>query len=117
LLPFVARPVGTGDQPATLGGQQPSPFAQLSTGPAEDLAESRQINWGNVSLAVIALALALGGGGLVFRNERKLAAATAAGWDRVVEARPDLQELMPLLSQADAQTVKVITRTLAERNK
>jgi hypothetical protein len=117
LLPFVARPVGTGDQPALLGGQQPSPFAQLSTGPTEDLAESRQVNWGNVSLALIALVLALGGGGLVFRNERKLAVATATGWDRVVEARPELGELMPLLSRADAQTVKVITRTLAERNK
>jgi hypothetical protein len=117
LLPFVARPAGTGDQSLLLSGQQPSPFAQLSTGPTEDLAESRQVNWGNVSLALIALALALGGGGLVFRNERKLGVATATGWNRVVEARPELQALMPLLSQADAQTVKVITRTLAERNK
>lgn len=117
LLPFVARPAGTGDQPATLGGQQPSPFAPLSTGPAEDWAESRPVNWGNVSLAVIALALALGGGGLVFWNERKLGSVKAAGWNRVVETRPELKDLMPLLAQADAQTVKVITHTLAERNR
>ena len=117
LLPFIARPVGTSDQSALLGGQQPSPFAQLSTGPTEDLAESRQVNWGDVSLALIALALALGGGGLVFWNERKLGAVTAGGWDRIVEARLELKGLMPLLTQADAQTVKVITRTLAERNK
>ena len=116
LLPFVARPVGTGEQPLLLGGQNPSPFAQLSAGPTEDLAESRQINWGNISLALIALALALGGGGLVFWNERRLGPAKATGWNRVVEARPELKELMSLLAQADAQTVKVITRTLAERN-
>jgi len=66
---------------------------------------------------LVALVLALGGGGWYSGTNASLQRPPAAGWDRVVEARPELQELMPLLSRADAQTVKVITRTLAERNK
>jgi hypothetical protein len=115
-LSFVPRMAGVGDQPSLLE-QSPDPFAQLSATPGnEEPTDERSVNWGNVVLAALALALLFGGGGFVAWNERKLAAvARRAEWDHVINTRPELGELMPLLAQADAQTVKIIARTLAER--
>jgi len=48
-------------------------------------------------------------------NERQLSARISL--DKLIGNRPELGELMPLLAQADAQTVQVITRTLTERSK
>jgi len=62
-------------------------------------SDSPGVNWGNVALAAIALALLLGGGGFVLWNERRL----VTGWDKTINARPELKELLPLLAQADPQ--------------
>jgi hypothetical protein len=113
LLPFVPRVAGTGDQ-TSLPGQAPSPPVQSSPeSPGSE--EARNVNWGNVVLALMALALLFGGGGFVLWNERRLSRRSA--WEGLIRNRPELGELMPLLAQADAQTVQVITRTLAERSK
>jgi len=116
LLPFVPRMAGTGDTPSPF--QQPSPSAQSGTLGSEPGDNMRTVNWGNVILTVLALALLFGGGGFAVWNERRLLyAAQPTGWDRLIGARPELGEVMPLLAKADAQTVKAIARTLAERNK
>ncbi len=113
LLPFVPRIAGAGEQLA-LPGQDQSTLAESSP-PLPDDQEARNVNWGNVVLALMALVLLFGGGGFVFWNERQL--STRPAWDRLIDLRPELGELMPMLAQADAQTVQVITRTLTERSK
>ena len=113
LLPFVPRVAGVGDSPSPFDMQAPSPFASSSTAPVNQEPDSPGVNWGNVALAAIALALLLGGGGFVLWNERQL----MIGWDKAINTRPELQQLMPLLAEADAQTVKIIAKTLAERDK
>ena len=113
LLPFVPRVAGVGEQ-TSLPGQDLSPVAESSL-PSSDDEETRDVNWGNVILAALALVLLFGGGGYAFWNERQLARPSA--WDRLIGSRPELGELMPLLAKADAQTVQVITRTLTERSK
>lgn len=113
LLPFVPRVAGAGEQ-LLLPGQDQSPVAE-SFPPSSGDEEARNVNWGNVALAAVALALLLGGGGFALWNERRLSRRSA--WDKLIGNRPELGELMPLLVRADAQTVQVITRTLAERNK
>jgi hypothetical protein len=113
LLPFVPRVAGVGDQPPSLLQAQ-SPFAQPSAeSSGGEPADEQGVNWGNVVLAVVAFVLLLGGGGFVVWNERRL----MTGWDKTINARPELQELLPLLAQADPQTVRVITQTLAKRGK
>jgi hypothetical protein len=100
-----------------LNAQAQSPFAQSSAASAGDEG-ARNVNWGNVGLADIALVLLYGGGGFVVWNERKrLSIAQPSGWDKLINTRPELGELLPLLAKADAQTVQVITRTLSERGK
>jgi len=113
LLPFVPRVAGVGE-PTSLPGQAPSPIAEASV-PSSGDEEARDVNWGNVVLAALALALLFGGGGFAFWNERQRVRASA--WDRLIGSRSELSELMPLLAQADAQTVQVITRTLTERSR
>lgn len=113
LLPFMPRVAGVGEQ-TSLPGQGPSPIAETSL-PSSGDEEARDVNWGNVVLAALALALLFGGGGFAFWNERQLVRPSA--WDRLIGSRPELGELMPLLAKADAQTVQVITRTLTERSK
>jgi hypothetical protein len=113
LLPLVPRVAGVGEQPS-LPGQDQSPIAESSP-PSSSDAETRNVNWGNVALAALALALSFGGGGYVVWNERQHSRRSA--WDKLMGNRPELGELMPLLAKADAQTVQVITRTLAERSK
>jgi hypothetical protein len=113
LLPFVPRVAGVGGQ-TLLPGQDQSPIAESSP-PSSSDEEPRNVNWGNVALAAIALALLFGGGGYVLWNERRLTRRSA--WDKLIGNRPELDQLMPLLAQADAQTVQVIARTLAERSK
>jgi cytochrome c553 len=113
LLPFVPRVAGVGGQ-AALPGQDQSPIAESSP-PSSDAQEPRNINWGNVTLAALALVLLFGGGGYALWNERQLAGRST--WDKLIGNRPELGALMPLLAEADPQTVQVITRTLAERSK
>jgi hypothetical protein len=113
LLPFVPRMAGVGE-PSSLPGQDQPPIAESSP-PSSSDEEPRNVNWGNVALAAIALALLFGGGGYVLWNERQL--STRSAWDKLIGNRPELGELMPLLAQADAQTVQVIARTLTERSK
>jgi hypothetical protein len=96
-----------------LPGQDQSPIAESSP-PSSSDEEPRNVNWGNVALAAIALALLFGGGGYVLWNERQHSQRLA--WDKLIGNRPELGELMPLLVKADAQTVQVIARTLAERS-
>ena len=112
LLPFVPRVAGVGGQNSLPGQDQP-PIAESSP-PSSSEEEPRNVNWGNVALAAIALALLFGGGGYVLWNERQHSQRLA--WDRLIGARPELGELMPLLVKADAQTVRVIARALAERS-
>jgi hypothetical protein len=114
LLPFVAKVAGVGDQPSTLPEQPLFAGSSASSGDKEP-ADEQTVNWGNVVLAALALVLSLGGGGLVFWNERRRAASS--NWGELVTRRPELGELMPMLAKSDAQTVRVITQTLAERNK
>jgi hypothetical protein len=116
-LSFVPRMAGAGDQPSLLE-QSPNPFAELSAPPGnEEPTDERSVNWGNVVLAALALALTFGGGGLIVWNERKIRLAQATGWEGLLRSRPELGELMPLLAQADSQTVKVVARTLTERGR
>ncbi len=112
LLPFVPRVAGVGGQ-TSLPGQDQSPIAESSP-PSSSDKEPRNVNWGNVALAAIALALLFGGGGYVLWNERRHSQRSA--WDKLIGNRPELGELMPLLIKADAQTVRVIARTLSERS-
>ena len=113
LLPFVPRVAGTGDQ-TSLPGQDQSSLAPSSPASSGD-EEARMVNWGNVVLALMALALLCGGGGFALWNERLLSRRPA--WEGLIRSRPEVGELMPLLAQADAQTVQAIARTLAERSK
>ena len=114
LLPFVPKVVGVGDQPSTLPEQPLFVGSSALTG-SEEPADERTVNWGNVVLAAMALVLFFGGGSLVLWNERRRAASS--DWSELVARRPELGELMPMLARADAQTVRVITQTLAERKK
>jgi hypothetical protein len=112
LLPFTPQVAGVGDVKSPFDLNAPAPFAGSSAAPVSaDIGDVQSVNWGNVALTVIAFVLLFGGGGFALWNERRL----TSEWEKAVNARPELQELMPLLAKADPQTVEVITRTLAER--
>jgi hypothetical protein len=113
LLPFVPKVAGVGDQATTLAAQ-PLLIGSSASLASQEPTDEPAVNWGNVALAAAALVLSLGGGGLILWNERRRAASS---WNELIARRPELGELMPMLAQADAQTVRVITQTLAERNK
>ena len=106
-----------GGQSPLLPGVFPRPAGPPVAKEPAALTGARAVNWGNVVLAALALALTFGGGGFVVWNERKIRLAQATGWEGLLRSRPELGELMPLLAQADSQTVKVIARTLTERSK
>jgi hypothetical protein len=117
LIPLMPRLAGTGDTPA-LPGQTTSPFAGSGLSSGQGSAETPSVNWGNVALALIALALLLGGGGYALWNERRiLTTVHPSEWDDLIKARPELGEVMPLLARADAQTVHVIAQTLERKSK
>jgi len=115
LAPLIVRVAGTGDTP-TLLGQTASPFAESNQPGGDVSAATTGVNWGNVALTLIAVMLLLGGGGYAFWNERRLlTTARPSEWDDLIEARPELGEIMPLLARADAQTVHTIAQTLSQR--